>query len=65
MILSINKYVIAAAISSFTMFAHANTAPSCNNKQVCKLGMAAEEAFFEGWATGDWDMFRDMLKKMT
>jgi len=63
MILSINKYVIAAAISLFTMFAHANTAPSCNNEQVCKLGMAAEEAFFEGWATGDWDMFRDMLKK--
>jgi len=54
-------YILTALLSLFAANSYASVEPVCNNEQICELGVAAEDAFFDGWATGDWSDFREML----
>lgn len=57
------RYMMSTIISLIAVNAYANSELICNNAQICELGQNAEQAFFYGWATGDWSDFRAMLKK--
>ncbi|MDG3086503.1 nuclear transport factor 2 family protein [Vibrio hannami] len=56
-------FTTVLSLSLFSAVSHASPEPVCNNETICELGTQAEQAFFEGFATGDWTGFKQMLNK--
>ena len=61
LLLSSTSYAATDASTDVSVMPEAD--PICNNTLVCELGSKAEQAFFQGWANGDWSDFQAMLNK--